>query len=182
MPASIALLIVSVRKSPLSAEMAMPSTFWVMNDSRISFCFSWSAVVGRVPEDVDVAVFLRLPLGADLRVVEDRNVERLRDHGEPQPLSRSLPALLARRDRRHLRIHRSPRSPALAASHKPDRLVHQVLAGLTATSLLQQQLIHDDDHDDHQADDQPIVERRARESAAARCAARRRSACRAPRR
>ena len=40
MPASIALLIVSVRKSPLSDEMAMPSTRCVMKDSRISFCFN----------------------------------------------------------------------------------------------------------------------------------------------
>jgi hypothetical protein len=40
MPASMALLIVSVRKSPFSDEMAMPSTRWVIADSRISFCFS----------------------------------------------------------------------------------------------------------------------------------------------
>ena len=40
MPASMARLIVSVRKSPLSAEIAMPSTRCVMYDSRISFCFS----------------------------------------------------------------------------------------------------------------------------------------------
>ena len=46
MPASIARLIVSVRKSPLSVEIAMPSTRCVMNDSRISFCRSWSAVSG----------------------------------------------------------------------------------------------------------------------------------------
>ena len=46
MPASIARLIVSVRKSPFSAEIAMPSTRCVMYDSRISFCFSWSALAG----------------------------------------------------------------------------------------------------------------------------------------
>ena len=46
MPASTARLMVSVRKSPLRQEMAMPSTRCVMNDSRISFWRSWSATSG----------------------------------------------------------------------------------------------------------------------------------------
>jgi hypothetical protein len=46
MPASTARLIVSVKKSPLSVEIAMPSTRCVMNDSRISFWRSWSALSG----------------------------------------------------------------------------------------------------------------------------------------
>ena len=34
------------------------------------------------PDDFDVAALRRFALGTDLRVVEDGNVERLRDHGE----------------------------------------------------------------------------------------------------
>ena len=85
MPASIALLMVSVRKSPLSAEMAMPSTFWVMNGLEDLLLLQLVGGRRRVPDDVDVAELLRLPLGAHLRVVEDRDVQRLRDHREPQP-------------------------------------------------------------------------------------------------
>ena len=43
MPASTALSIVLVRKSASRTEIAMPSTFCEMNDSRISFCLSGSA-------------------------------------------------------------------------------------------------------------------------------------------
>ena len=42
MPASIALSIVLDRKSALSTEIAMPSTFCEMNDSSTSFCLSSS--------------------------------------------------------------------------------------------------------------------------------------------
>ena len=46
MPAATALSMVSVRKSPLVHEIAIPSTPWVMNDSSISFWRSWSAFSG----------------------------------------------------------------------------------------------------------------------------------------
>jgi hypothetical protein len=36
----MALLIVSVRKSPFRVEIAIPSTRCVIADSRISFCFN----------------------------------------------------------------------------------------------------------------------------------------------
>ena len=54
----------------------------------------------RVPQHLDVAEFRRRALGADLRVVEDGNVERLRDDRE---------AHLARR-----RVRRSRRRPGTA--------------------------------------------------------------------
>ena len=186
MPASTARLIVSVRKSPFSAEIAMPSTRCVMNDSRISFCFSWSALAG-APDDLDVAELRRLPLGADLRVVEHRDVERLRESprsAASAPPARSAPsppptpaAPATRGERRHTERNTSTEPlhdhPSLRPEHPAPW--HRSLC------LLQQHLIHHDDHDDDEPDDQPIVERRARESAAARCAARRRSACRARR-
>ena len=87
MPASTARLIVSVRKSPFSVEIAMPSTRWVMNDSRISFCRSWSAVSGARHSIWTLPELLRRALGADLRVVEHRNVERLGNHREAQRLA-----------------------------------------------------------------------------------------------
>ena len=107
-------------------------------------------LVGRrrgVPENVDVAVFLRLPLGADLRVAEHGDIERLRDHGESQPL----------RPFRRLLTAAAPRDTA------------QTQRNTTASTRLlriyaplpEKQLIHDHDHDDHQTHDQSIVERRA---------------------
>ena len=46
MPASMARLMGSLSRSALVHEIAMPSTPWVMNDSRISFCLSGSASSG----------------------------------------------------------------------------------------------------------------------------------------
>jgi DNA-binding transcriptional ArsR family regulator len=59
-PASIARSMVWVRKSPLRQEMARPSTRWVMKDSRISFCRSWSAFGHRGAEQRLGRLMLRL--------------------------------------------------------------------------------------------------------------------------
>ena len=62
-----------------------------LRDERLEDFLLLQLVAGlrAAPDDLDVAELFRRALGADLGVVEHRNVERLRDDGEPQ-LARRL--------------------------------------------------------------------------------------------
>ena len=77
MPASMARLMVSVRKSPFSAGDR--DAVHALRDERLENLLLLELVGGlrRAPDHLDVAELLGGALGADLRVVEDREVERL---------------------------------------------------------------------------------------------------------
>ncbi len=82
MPASIARLIVSVEE--LAVERRDGDAVDALRDVRLEDLLLLQLIRRRrrVPQHLDVAEFLRRVLGADLRVVEDRDVERLRNDRE----------------------------------------------------------------------------------------------------